>query len=52
MSDKNVRKKTIEEFCAQPVDPIVLEDSWEKELPDFAKDCNYCPDAEKYKRKG
>ena len=41
---------TLEELCSQPVDPEEYEDSWEKQLPDFAKDCNYCPEAEKYRK--
>ena len=52
MSDVNAKKKTIKELCAQPMDPEEYEDSWEKQLPNFAKDCNYCPDVEKYKKKG
>ncbi len=51
MSDINGKKKTsIKELCAQPMDPEEYEDSWEKQLPNFAKDCNYCPEAERYKR--
>ena len=41
------KKMSIEELCAQPADPEVYEDSWEKQLPNFAKDCNYCPEAQR-----
>ena len=44
-------KKSIEELCKQPVDPETYEDSWTKELPEFAKDCNYNPDAEDSQKK-
>ena len=41
------KKMSTEELCAQPADPEVYEDSWEKQLPNFAKDCNYCPEAQR-----
>lgn len=44
-ADKKQVKKSIEELCKQPVDPETYDDSWAKQLPDFAKECNYNPDA-------
>ena len=46
MNGKN--KLSLEELCSQPVDPN--DDSWEEQLPDFAKECNYCLEAAKYRR--
>jgi len=51
MSENGKVKRSIADLCKQPMDPEEYEDSWEKQLPNFAKDCNYCPDAEKYKQK-
>jgi len=43
-------KMSIKELCAQPMDPEEYEDSWEMQLPNFAKDCNYCPEAKRYRK--